>query len=234
MTLPGVGRFLFLALALFLVQAIMAQEESNVLSKDFESWTSATFNYSLNTYWKVDLNQQLRLKENSSQVDVYFTQLGIRYKLNNNLFIAGGLRYIRENDNKGKIQGYENHFRWNGDLMYKLSIQGFSMKNRLRYQSKTELNVSDAIDRSAFRIKTGLSYNIKKTKFAPWLSSELFHDPNLENEINKIRYTIGISYFMKNIGKLSTFYRFEDKLSKISPKQTHIIGLKYEYSTKKR
>ena len=219
---------------LFVASISMAQEQAVELEKDFETWTSTSFSYAIDSRWKVDLNQQLRLKENSSQFDVYFTQLGVRYKFKNNISVGTGARYIRENDNQGKMQGYENHFRWNGDLMYKLPVQRFALKYRLRYQSKTELNIPDAVERTTYRFKTALSYNIKQSDFRPSLSAELFHNPNLENGISKVRYSIGTSYHFKKAGEIAAFYRIEDKRSVSEPKRTQIFGIKYQYTLKSK
>ena len=219
---------------LFIASISMAQEQVVELEKDVETWTSVGFSYAIDSRWKVNLYQQLRLKENSSQVDVYFTQLGVRYKFNRNISVGAGARYLRENDNQGKIQGYENHFRCNGDLMYRFVVQRFAFKHRLRYQTKTELNIPDAVERTTYRLKIALSYNIKQSDFSPSLSAELFHYPNLENDISKVRYTIGASYHFKKASEIAAFYRVEDKRSVIEPKHTQIFGIKYQYTLKSK
>lgn len=207
----------------------LAQDNVIEVEKDLESWSSASLNYSINSNWKVDLNQQLRLKDNSNTVDVYFTQLGVKYKFKYNISLGAGLRYMRENDTKGKIQGYENHLRWNTDINYKLPINRFSLKYRLRYQSKTELNVPTAEARTNFRFKTGLSYDIKRSKLTPVLALEMFHNADSEKDISKTRFTLGLSYVMKKAGEVVLFYGVENKRSDLSPKETQIIGLKYEF-----
>jgi len=66
------------------------------------------------------------------------------YKIAKNFKLAGAVRYIRENDNKGNVQGYENHFRFNIDANYKHEIQDFKLGYRVRYQNKNELGISSS------------------------------------------------------------------------------------------
>ena len=205
--------------------------------RDFETWTSVGVRLKLDKTWEFGLSEQLRLKENSSVVDAYFTELELNYTGLKRFEVGGGLRYIKENDNQGNIQGYEKHFRFNLDLAYKHKWDRFTFKHRLRYQNKNELGVSkeegDFINHH-FRLKTGLSYNIKKWKFDPKFSAEIFRhmEEGKENRFDKWRITVGTSYDLKKFGKIDLFYRMEKQLNETYPKTFNIVGLSYIYSFK--
>ncbi len=83
---------------------------------DFESWSSIGVEYKTSR-WDFALEEQLRLRNNSSIIDEYFTQLEAGYELFNNFDLRAGMRFIRNNDTKGKIRGYENHLRLQFDLL---------------------------------------------------------------------------------------------------------------------
>ncbi len=100
--------------------------------RDLESWFSMELKYKLNKKWSFGLQEQLRLENNSSEIDGYFTQFTSAYKLFKNLEAGVGLRYISKNDNEGKIQGYRNYFRYHLDASFKHKISRFSIKYRLR------------------------------------------------------------------------------------------------------
>ena len=119
--------------ALMIGTSGFAQSED---TDDLESWTSIGLKYKLNKKWSFGLEEQLRLDENISEVSKYFTELDAEYSISKSFDIGGGLRYIRNNDNKGNIQGYENHFRFHVDATYKHKINALSLKYRLRYQNK--------------------------------------------------------------------------------------------------
>lgn len=207
--------------------------------KDLESWTSIGLKYELNKKWSFKLEEQLRLDENISEISEYFTQLHAEYSISKNFDIGGALRYIRENDNKGNVQGYENHFRFHLDASYKHKLNDFSIKYRLRYQNKNELGVStDDGDyaKQNMRFKTSVGYDIKKWKLDPEFSAEIFNhfEEGEDNSFSKYRLTLGTDYKIKNFGKITLFYRIEKELNVDIPEITNIIGLKYTYTLKNK
>ena len=206
---------------------------------DWGSWNTIGLEYKLDKKWTFSLEEQLRLKENISVVDEYFTQLGAEYKLFKGFNLAGGVRYIRQNDNQGNIQGYENHFRYNIDATYKHDVDNFTLGYRLRYQNKNELGVSAAEGDYAnqnIRLKASIEYNIKKWKLDPKFSAELFNhfEKEDDNGFSKYRLTFGTDYKIKKIGKIGVFYRFEKELNVDLPDVTNIIGLKFIYTIKNK
>lgn len=206
-------------------------------TKDFETWSSIGIAYKLTEKWDFGLEEQLRLKNNSSEVDQFFTHLNINYEAFDNFELGGGLRYIKVNDNKGNIQGYEDHFRFHLDVSYKHKINNFSLKYRLRYQNKNELGVSASNGDYAnqhIRFKTSIGYDIKKWKLDPTFSVELFNhfEEGKKNDFDKYRLTLKTAYKIKKIGKLDLFYRMEKELNVLQPKTIDIIGCTFTYSLK--
>ncbi|WP_288956379.1 DUF2490 domain-containing protein [uncultured Polaribacter sp.] len=204
---------------------------------DLTLWNSITLDYELNKKWNLGLEGQFRFKENISVIDAYFTEFSGEYKLSKGFRIGAALRYIRENDNKGNIQGYENHFRFHLEAKYKHKIKDLKIGYRLRYQNKNELGVSydegDFVNQN-LRFKTSLTYNFKKWSLDPKFAAEIFHrfQEGKDNGFNKYRLTFGTDYKIKNYGEIGVYYRFEKQLNVDFPDTTNIIGLKYTYSFK--
>lgn len=229
---------LFIAVVLsFFFSKINAQEEDN---KDFALWNSIGIKYSPIKNLKLGVAQHLRLKEDASETDEYFTELQADFEILKNLEIGGGLRFIRENDNVGKIQGYEKHFRYQVDLSYKLDlIKRFDIGFRLRYQNKRELDLeedADDIPTETLRFKTSFEYNIRKWPLDPEFAVELFNrkrdDASFigDAKLSRYRLTFGTSYDLKKFGKLGVFYRYQENTRVDNDFQTTIVGLKYSYS----
>jgi len=181
---------LLVVIAMSFCTSIFAQDGTYYTVRDLESWTSAQFKYKPSKKWTISFQEQLRLKDNSSTVSEFFTQGSIKRNLENKFSVGLGLRYIRENDNEGKVQGYENHLRWNADLGYKHSLERFKLKYRLRYQSKNEMGTND-IATKTIRLKAAVGYNIKNWKLDPEVSGEFFSRTNSISEPVKYRLTIG-------------------------------------------
>lgn len=206
-------------------------------TEDLESWTSINLKYKLNKKWTFNLEGQLRLKEDISEVDEYFSEFGASYTLFKGFKLGTGLRYIRENDNVGNIQGYENHFRYNIDASYKHKINELSIKYRLRYQNKNELGLSTSegdYAKQNLRFKTSFEYNFSNWKLDPEISAEIFNrfGNEVDNEFSKYRLTLGTEYKLKKMGTIGVFFRLEKELNEELPKTTNIIGLKYIYTFK--
>lgn len=219
-----------IATAVFFSYTAFAQEDNEV-----NLWSSMGLKYKYDKNWEFGLSAHLRLKDNSKTIDKYFPELTVTRRLYKNLKLGVGFRYIRNNDTEGKIQGYENHFRFYTDLTYKNKINDFTLNYRIRYQNQNELGVSSADGDYAlnrFRFKVGSKYNIKKWPLDPELSFELFNrfGEDVSTDFDKYRITFGTSYKMKKYGKIKLFYRLEKNILDDDNTKTNIIGLKYTYS----
>jgi hypothetical protein len=224
---------------LLISSALFSQEEPS----NFAMWNSIGVKYSPVKKLKIGIEQHLRLKENASVTDEYFTELNLAYELLKDLEIGGGARFIRENDNVGKKQGYEKHFRYNFDLSYKHDIKQFSISYRFRYQNKKEsdLPVADAeenLSKENIRLKTGIEYKIKNWPLDPEVSIETWSNivdvQQVRNlGLNKYRVTFGSDYDLGKFGKFGIYYRLQENInSNFTNEKTKILGLKYSYSIK--
>jgi opacity protein-like surface antigen len=224
------SKILFIAL---LFMAFMSKTNAQSV-RDFETWNAASIKYDLNKKIDLSFETQWRLKENSSVTDAYFFELGGQYSLIKKLRLGANIRYIRKNDNKGAVQGYDNFLRFNIDLKYGIDISRFDLGFRLRYQNKDEMGITEAdgnFSKHYYRFKTSLSYNIRKVDFTPYMGLEHFYKNNsTESEFYKYRLTLGVDYKLTKKHRLSLSYRFEKELNQIDPNKADIINLSYRYN----
>ena len=68
--------------ALFLFISSVAFAQTNT---DFETWSSINVEVKLHKKLNLELEEQLRLKENSSEIDQYFTQIGLSLPISEGL-----------------------------------------------------------------------------------------------------------------------------------------------------
>lgn len=211
---------------------------------DLESWTELGLEKRMmDKALKINLSLEMRLDENSSHLNNYFTNLSTDYKIRENVIIGLGYRYIRDNKDE---DGYQNMHRLNLDLQYKNEIDRLELRYRLRLQRRKDMpfgnmNLADLTNK--VRLKTKASYNFRNWKLDPAFSAELFYTSetfyvNYLESINelkefsgfeKVRLTLETSYSFKKFGELRVFYRIEREFKSYpgvfaTPGTFHIIG----------
>lgn len=225
---------LLISLLVFVVQVAFSQTD-----KDLASWTSVELGYELDSKWKLGLEGQFRLKDDLEAIDEYFGEFTVNREVFKGFNLRFALRYIRRNDNRGNIQGYENRFRYHIDARYKHKLGALRLNYRLRYQNRNDLGVSKEegdFPIKRLRFKTGLEYKLKNWPLDPKVAGELFSrfEEGKESEIDKYRLTIGTEYGLKNAGEIALFWRLERSIGQNVPEQLTIIGLGYKYTLKSR
>jgi long-subunit fatty acid transport protein len=206
---------------LFLSSAVQAQDSTTV--RDFELWTGVSVKKSfLENKLSAELTQEFRLDDDASHMDIYFTELGMKYKFENGISLGAAYRYMRNNTNSG----YLNERRFHFDLGYKYKIERFDLSARFRYSNRSEIGLSTEdgdypINKYRFRLKA--EYNIRNWKLDPYFAIETFYatTTNSYNYIEsiteteevagfqKMRYTLGTSYKITDFMSLGAFYRIE-------------------------
>lgn len=222
--------FTFLVITCLFSQKNYGQSED---LNDWESWNSIEIKYKLNKKWTFELEENIRFKENISEIDKYFTQLGAQYNITKKLKVGAAARYINKNDNTGNVQGYENYFRFHLEAQYKHTVNDFTFGYRIRYQNKNELGVNDYANQH-IRFKAAVGYNISNWKLDPEISAEIFNhfEEGDTNGFDRYRITVGTEYKMKKYGKFKLYYRYKKQLNEDFPETKNIIGLKYTYTIK--
>ena len=213
---------------------LSAQDGYSIVTRDLETWSRLGIEYKFNKNWRVELDQGLRLKQNSSTVDQIFTQFSIKWKPVKQLtFVIGG-RYIKDQGGNGL---FDNDFRFQTDASYKHKVKRLILKYRLRFQTKNEIGLSiddGDYNKNYLRFKFKLNYNIKNWQLDPYFSTAVFRDlTRYTGSFDTWRFTVGTAYNFKKFGELETFYRMERELGPTYPKTTNIIGLNYQFSFKK-
>ena len=222
---------LFLVLLFSTVQNSFAQNLS-----DTEGWSSIEVGLNISKKLSFSVSEHLRYRNKISTMSNYFTQLETSYELLKDFNLGGGVRFIRENDDVGNIQGLETHFRYQFEMNYKHDLKMLTLFYRLRYQHKNEIGLPEEevnIPNEYIRFRMGLGYKLDDPAIGLRLKGELFNQiqkENLENGFNRYRLTFDTYKKFKNFGKVTLFYGFQKNFNRIELKQKSIIGIKYKYS----
>ncbi len=228
--------------------SIAAYNQDSSLVRDLETWTKIGFEKkSENKKFCFSLSQAFRFDDNSTSLDQFFTELGVGYKIWDDLKFDVGYRLIRD----GSVsKGFDKEHRFQTDLSYKHKLNRLRLGYRLRYTNRNlrGLTVAEGdYNQHKYRLRMKAEYNIKGWKLDPYFSAELFYAKGYEsvvfnegvvvgystNALQKYRLTLGTDYKTGKVGSLGGFYRIERQFASFprayNAKTWYIIGLNYQF-----
>ena len=224
---------------LLLFFCFSAQSQEN----DFQTWhsVSSTIDFTvilvpdqLFTKTKrkgsITFKQGYRFRENSSLLSKQYSDLRFKLMLNKRLSFAIGYRYSTDwniplESRTLLLYPYVyNKHRYYSDIIVKKKLK----KRFLVYSRSRYLYQGNSFEyNSVIREKVGISYNIRKTKLEPESSVECFYTWN--ESIDKIRYTLLISYPITKSLDFDLAYRIQQEFYVNNPETLFIFGGKLSY-----
>lgn len=204
-------------------------QETKVVS-DLQLWTGASIEKTWKKTWTLSLQEEIRFKHDISEINNYFTELGLRYRINKNFALEGGYRYTRDKKSDGS---YENLSRYNLDLRYRGRLDFITIDYRLRYQKEVEgFNLFDqSADyekyvRNRIRIRYDDFQRIK-----PYVSAEIFQlfRPDYYGELEFIRVVGGIKYEAGKLGSIDLGFGFNREFEENDPAMIYQFKVRYTY-----
>jgi hypothetical protein len=223
-----IGLLLFLSMLLAIPKYLVAQETKVV--SDLQLWTGAAIEKSWGKSWSLSLQEEIRFKQDISEINNFFTEVGLRYRISKNFGLEGGYRYTRDRKSDG---GYETLTRYNLDLRYKGRLDFITIYYRLRYQKEVEgFNLVDqAADFEKYvRHRIRIRYNDLQ-KIKPYVSAELFQQfrPDYYAELEYIRVVGGLVYEPGKIGSFDFGFGFNREFADIEPAMIYQFKVRYKY-----
>jgi len=218
--------FLFIFLLVFLPAAHAQQ-------KDFQFWPSANVDLELSKRLKVMLEEEVRLKENCTQMERQINDVGVGYKFNK--YFRAALFYRIEANWKTP-----DDYRWKqglyADMSLKQTTGRFTLGYRLRFQSsRIEFNSNEDNLLSNFisRHKFIVAYNIKNKPLTPFIEEELFlNSVSQQMEMINNRTWFGITYSPGKIHEFSLKYGIDHERLVPDPLTSFIIAFNYALNLK--
>lgn len=185
---------------------------------------------------KLEFNPELRLLDDF-KMDSYILEGGLSYKLHKYLTLASYYRFEKEWDYKNSTGAYKGKNSFNRlafDVKSGYDFYRFSLQGRIRYTKGLDATNNE----SELRYRAKLDYNIKGIKLLPFVSIELFNNKSVTEaektlisgsfkDINKIRYTGGLSYELNKNNEVSLFYRLQD--NRVKNEWANVLGLSFSH-----
>src|SRR6185503_18496035 len=101
--------------------------------QDAWQWTTVSIEKKLNAKWTIGFDEEVRLFDNISRLNLCYTNAGISYKINKHFKLAGVYRFLQKSRPDGS---FSFRHRIYADLSYKLGIKKFNFTYRARLQSQ--------------------------------------------------------------------------------------------------
>jgi len=200
---------------------------------DFQCWPSVQVNAEIIKRLRLQIEEEARFNENSSQISRQINDIGLTYRINK--FIRTAIFYRLEADWKN-VENYVWRRGVYGDLSLNYKAGRFSLGYRIRAASaKVEINEKQPL-LAGFtnRHKLSLEYDIKNSRFAPFVEGELFLNlgDQEKNDITAYRAWIGCNYRFNKIHEIAVKYGIDQELNTTNPITAYIIALQYSINLK--
>ena len=242
-----------LALCAFLAGAITlfannlpVVDQYDELSNDFRTRFEISAEYKPVKNLTLNLAQELRLKNNSSQLDRLYTTLDISYKVYK--YIKVGMSYSFHAMYKGNSTWqYRHRGRLHVTGSYSIDNWGLSLRvmPEVTYLDAETNPLEEVNPEWLMRTRLKVDYSFIDKPVKPYVSVEMFNplkQVEYANEwLNRMRYTAGVEWSIDAHNKFDFYYLLEHNTGQeISYGETsivrthqnalnHNLGIKYKY-----
>ncbi len=215
---------------IFLAGLLQLSAQDTKVVQDLQLWTGAAIEKTWAKTWTVTLQEEVRFKHNISEINNYFTELSLRYRINKNFALEAGYRYTRD---KKSDNSFETLTRYNLDLRYRGQLNFLTIDYRLRYQKEVEdFNLLDqSVDYEKYvRNRIRVRYNDLK-KIKPYVSAEVFQifRPDYYPAMEYIRLVGGIKYEPGKMGSFDLGFGFNREFAEVAPAMIYQLKVRYTY-----
>jgi hypothetical protein len=205
--------------------------ESSAQRNDFELWTSFALRKNIGKSIRLELEEGVRFNQNSTALKKQYSDISVRYELNNYLSARFNYRYVIKNN---LYREFSHRHRVNLDLTAGTDIKRWETSLRLRFQKKyIDVFSSDDyyIPDNLLRTKIKAEYDIAKSTLTPEISAEIYHSLNSENLLSHVRtrYTAAVSYELLKKLTGGIYYRIQMQRNRPDPLTSYILGIDFKY-----
>ncbi len=195
-------------------------------------WLNGDINFKIAPKLQLEVAESFRLRESLGEIDRSETSLDLSYKFFKFLKAGGVYDFICYNH---PTKDWEARHRYKIYVTGDFSINRFNISVREMFQSTYRVGVEETSTRAnpkmILRSRVMAEYDIKGSRFTPYLSAEYYNTLNdpVKNELIKTRYTAGTKYKINKRNCLEIFYRHISEKDEDDVEGSNILGIGYSY-----
>jgi hypothetical protein len=199
---------------------------------DLGLWCTTNFNWSINSKFSLLITEEVRFKENISQLNLFYTSGGVEYKINKYVRTALTYRatqkYIPE-----RVISFRHRLQW--DIILRENIKNWIVSYRHRLQAEVRDVYSSKngdspiwVSRNKFQVK----YKMNKY-LSPYASTEFRmqikdqHEPSMNKTFYRQRYLLGLDYSFGENSEVGLYYFIQG--SATTTALLYVIGVQYTF-----
>jgi len=198
---------------------------------DFGSILSADVTKKIAKRLNINFEEEFRTRATFSELERFSHTLEVNYKPLKFLKTGGAYNLMNYNHDK---RGWEIRHRYYFYATGSLEAGRFSISLRERFQSTKRQGVEQTAKRANpklyLRSRLKVDYNIRKSKFGPYASWELFNtlnDPQ-KNGVNQWRGVAGVAYKYNKKNEWALYYRYTNYIDE-EEIDKHLFGIGYSF-----
>ncbi len=202
---------------------------------DFGAWMTFGLNKQLTKKVGLSFDQEFRLKDNLTSINLFYTNIGINYKVTKFLKFALVYRNIQKRKDDGS---YGFRSRIYTDLTFKFKPAKWTLSYRARLQAewrqagynKENGNLPEVFLRNLFKVGYEVGPHL-----TPYVATELrwqLQNPRMPwaNGFDRQRLIAGADYKLNDMHSFGAFFLYQKEYN-VNDRQTlYIIGLEYTIS----
>lgn len=222
-----IRKLLILSLFIFISKIQFSQDYQG-----FGLWNSISVEKKVAKGITSKFTEALRLKDNASRVNLFYSEVGLEYKLMKGVKTSLTYRITQRLEDENYFS-YRHRINW--DISAKKGFGSFQIQYRHRLQAELKKYYSSKYGKLPFydsRHKMELKYELNK-RFEPYVSTELFiqlKDPKyMYGNLmwNRLRYQAGLDINFGSRKKLGLFYMIQNEFNIPEAKDSYNIGIEF-------
>ena len=206
---------------------------------DAGSWNTFAVSYGLNKNFALLFTEELRLRENYSRLNLFYTNLGVEFKMNRYFKTSLVYRWIDKYQDED-VFSFRHRIMWDATVKFPYKKFTLAYRHRLQIEARNlQSSESGFMPETYSRNKFELSYDIND-RLGTYISAELryqFHDPrNIESEgtWHRSRFQGGFDYELSASSKCGIYYLIQREYNVSTPENLYITGLEYSLSLRRK
>ena len=219
----------------FFLLLILGSRFSIAQQSDAGLWSKFTLEKELRGKWSLFVEQEIRCKENYSQLDRLYTEIGGSYKPVKGLKISLAYRFLAKQDLQ---KYYWNDLRFGHrailDISYKYRVSSLTFLYKTRFESELKyVYSSDKGGVPAWNWKNKFEIKYRIMRLEPYIGTELrcqFRDPRHPESdwsCNRIWIYAGVNVSIIKNQTLGIYYLVQKEWNLVAPVDRYILGIEY-------